>query len=833
LFQCGECKRAFARADHLARHIRSHTQEKPFTCSVCGKQFTRADLLKRHVNSHNDSEGGGKRPRLDDDDGAPVRVSQACKACAAVKLKCEEEKPCPRCVKKGIVCELVPLDGRRRVDERAVRPIVALQHTPQHTMAADAYPTSSGAPMFGSNTQQQQQQQSLSLRNDAQNIFANYMTINDPIANSTPYLAHPFSHQRDILDFNIDADLGLNHLDLGLLDSYNEMFLKNCMLPMQNPSPIGCTDDPASRSSTPDGLTRGIAAFRRSVWQYNPAIRDLETDKRQEDFSLMTQEGRCLKRDWRAMKNRVEQGSRDRILAVVISSVRLDATKIQAISSFPSAEMLDDLANLFFHSQHSTLDAWIHPSTFNPATAIPELVVAVVACGAFATSIPTVRKVGHALQEAVMVLIPRNFERDNSFTRNLEMIQACVLALDIGLWSGNKRKIEMSEGFRHPIATILRRAARYRASKYPLLVPSPEDTGKVLEEKWRRWVEQESYKRLIYHIFIQDTQCSMSFLVNPLISYAELTLSLPESSDLWFAQSAQDWKHRYLGRSPPNRGVPSFIDSIHVFPAYLPPHAHLDSRLAIYTTLCGVWGKIWEFHQLASVSFHSNPRTESISLLLTTRHSELLTSLTAAASAALPAECRFFLNLLLMYLHVSLEDLQLFAGKEGEHESRRVFPVLKRWHDSQASRQAVWYAGNLLREAKHLPRNTLRAFYAVAVYHAGLTLWAYGKLPIVSIAETFPPDPADTAVVWLDGEETMEVRRFIETKVGRPGIRGGSGDVEHAFLTTPGLVLKIVGSIIRGNAEDARDPGAALPPIVENLIQLMTDLSNTDGCAGG
>ncbi|KAF8533318.1 hypothetical protein BDD12DRAFT_498317 [Trichophaea hybrida] len=42
LFQCFQCKRNYTRADHLARHVRSHTQEKPFPCTICLKRFSRA-----------------------------------------------------------------------------------------------------------------------------------------------------------------------------------------------------------------------------------------------------------------------------------------------------------------------------------------------------------------------------------------------------------------------------------------------------------------------------------------------------------------------------------------------------------------------------------------------------------------------------------------------------------------------------------------------------------------------------------------------------------------------------------------------------------------------
>ncbi|RAL04550.1 C2H2-type zinc finger protein [Aspergillus ibericus CBS 121593] len=44
---CPHCSRAFGRLDHLQRHMRLHTHEKPYGCD-CGEAFTRRDLLRRH-----------------------------------------------------------------------------------------------------------------------------------------------------------------------------------------------------------------------------------------------------------------------------------------------------------------------------------------------------------------------------------------------------------------------------------------------------------------------------------------------------------------------------------------------------------------------------------------------------------------------------------------------------------------------------------------------------------------------------------------------------------------------------------------------------------------
>ncbi|UPX19705.1 uncharacterized protein EKO05_0009959 [Ascochyta rabiei] len=44
---CNHCSRSFKRAEHLTRHLRTHTRDKPYKCS-CGAAYTRRDLLTRH-----------------------------------------------------------------------------------------------------------------------------------------------------------------------------------------------------------------------------------------------------------------------------------------------------------------------------------------------------------------------------------------------------------------------------------------------------------------------------------------------------------------------------------------------------------------------------------------------------------------------------------------------------------------------------------------------------------------------------------------------------------------------------------------------------------------
>lgn len=48
-----QCARVFKRLEHLKRHFRTHTLERPYSCSMCGKHFSRTDNLAQHKKTHN------------------------------------------------------------------------------------------------------------------------------------------------------------------------------------------------------------------------------------------------------------------------------------------------------------------------------------------------------------------------------------------------------------------------------------------------------------------------------------------------------------------------------------------------------------------------------------------------------------------------------------------------------------------------------------------------------------------------------------------------------------------------------------------------------------
>jgi hypothetical protein len=326
----------------------------------------------------------------------------------------------------------------------------------------------------------------------------------------------------------------------------------------------------------------------------------------------------------------------------------------------------------------------------------------------------------------------------------------------------------------------------------------------------------------------------MTTLTNQAMSYAELTLPLPEPKELWLARSATEWKAEYLQRHVgQDRTIPCIGDLFHDIHMLPGSTQRLDTQFSVSVYLHGYWALILEYRKLSAVHL-SRPYTSSMggnqNLLLSSRHQELVKELQAFQLMVqewpdMTSQEHMLLNLLIMNLHVSLDDLQLFAGKEGEEQARRIYPVLQQWATNSEARAAVWHAGQVLGYAKSFPPGHLKDFHAVIVHQATLVLWAYGV--VTKANRRHPPLPSQyrTENVYLDGSETVSTPRFIGFGQGRPAIRGPmvKDAMSEAGLEDTQACMGIAQEVLRSNFKDGAE---SLPPMVENLWTLMKQLGD-------
>ncbi|KAH8662245.1 hypothetical protein BX600DRAFT_315390 [Xylariales sp. PMI_506] len=811
---CHVCKRVYERADHLTRHLRSHENARPYQCSRCPKRFNRADLLTRHETTHDRNEGAKGRTVIRRSD----RAAEACMNCAASKAKCDDQKPCTRCRNKNLPCQTTS----RRDSIVALSDVGLMQSSTSEIMEV---PISEPQLHVSRKVQFPPDMQDKDISIAATPYQSDYIPQPSSLMEATPedmFYFQPAQSFFQDMDFNTSWDLNFDSYSIPQLDA-------------TGPSPQSSTTSTAKH--LPRDPTRGYAAFKRSPWLWEPKTKD-SLDREHEGLTFNEEtisDSPAYERMLASHSNQMKMGvtDRDRLFSLVLSQVKSSPK----IPTFPSLDLLNYLLQTHFVQDEYQTESWVHSASFDPSKALPELIGALISSGATFIAVPAIWQFGLALQEVVRIGLSTLFERSNAYTRDLQCLQAFMLQLDIGLWSGFKRKMEMAESFILPPMTMLRRAGAFSAdADFLRFAPSSSDSREELHSKWHKFIKRESYKRLVLHVFFHDAQGSIAVQRNPLMSYTELSISLPAARDLWRAPTAEAWRDVYLRKKPlpPGAGLPRVLEIMPCVDILDSLEDFVDMELCYAAVLYGFWGQVSAYREANKFyqQGNQNKRNPAFShrLWLTSQHKELYHeisefALQISSSSRSPIALSLVADLLMMILYVSPAELQRFAGKEGEDEAKHAAASLEQnWIGTRDARHAVWHAGQVIRNARLLPPASLRGFNAIAVYFAALTLWIYGLLSCATATQGKENHeiPELASYILVDGIESRETRGFLQLDRGVPGIStDGDGRSGAESLSNPGMVLSIVSAIFRNNYPVKTEP---LPPLVESLGNLLRDL---------
>ncbi|KAE8139742.1 hypothetical protein BDV38DRAFT_291020 [Aspergillus pseudotamarii] len=417
------------------------------------------------------------------------------------------------------------------------------------------------------------------------------------------------------------------------------------------------------------------------------------------------------------------------------------------------------------------------------------------------------------------------YENDNSNTRNLRQGQAYALTLQIGMWSGDKRRVEIAESFAQPIVTMLRRASHFRSEGYPIITPTVVDDEETLNQKWHHWVESESYKRVVYHLFIHDVQSSFRLSTHALLSYGDLELPFPCSRKLWNARSASEWGYVYLQEFPhAPEAFPSLAGVLRDPSTLGLLPRQIDFPLAAFISVHGMSLMVADCNRTR----HSLHRPWT-GLLFQSWQRELEQELdqfniaiveplhesVPAVSLIHQAAC--------LSLYLPLGTLERYAGKEGEKRSADVYELFIKHINPSHLRQAAWHAGQILRIAKCIPPGLLTGFCATCLYFAALALWTYSTVtaPEGSSGRELRTDLAlQHGTFFLDGEGSPggAVRRFVISGQGIPALSSGSGP---AYLENQAAVMRLFQQVLR-----SKYPSQAIPQQAQTLYHAFSALGS-------
>ncbi|KAH8896562.1 hypothetical protein GQ53DRAFT_524697 [Thozetella sp. PMI_491] len=798
--ECPICSRRYERLDHLRRHALSHENSRPHACPYCSRRFNRKDILARHLVSHDPSEqiGGSSHSG---------RAIQACKPCVQSKARCNNQRPCRRCVARHISCQESTPKSVAHAMHADPDPLAGNLSFEPYTFADDLaaqiilQPGESLGQTLHCPTFDGMIRTDYPLSEDISTV-GQVPTIGWPTASMVLGPIAPVEEQSlGALDFNLSE----------MLSSSADASLSIIRAP---------STPRASKKESSGWSAIRHEAFKKSLWVWVPSreaayldCQHLFVDERQ---VLQGREAQETSQSPLKLPRITEYGPRDGILSLTVKFAGFQPS----VASFPSLSIFNVLMQTFFVKEHSRVDTIVHAATFDPNQCRYELLAAIIGAGSTMFAVSSAQKLGLSLQEIVRRAICSGQLEDNTLTVALQALQTGFLSIEASLWSGVQKKIEIAEGHAHTTPSMIRRAGALRKSYYlPPVVPKFEDQGDELRRKWHTWVEREAFKRLTLRVFVNDMRASISFGRAPILSTSEITFALPASRDLWDAASPELWKARFLAKPAQQKEI-TIIEAMHDRTLLNENKDFVDVNLAAHAILHALWGRTWLFLESRSLSLQPFANTTS-GLLMEMQRKELCKDIQAivqdfSALKILTPASMLLSEMVLLYLHSSPEDMGRFASRFEADDFDNVLPALEKWLHSGESCRAIWHAGQILRAARLFPPVELGGFYSVAVYQACLTLWVFTVLLERSEKDR---DPVRAPIVALDQHETVESRSFLKSGRGCPCINVGG---QMTRLDNPRIVSEVMDEIFQ---ENFASKGHPLPLLTEDLYTLIHTLA--------
>lgn len=373
-------------------------------------------MLSRHEATHDresNSRGRSSHRRGD-------RATEACHNCAASKAKCDDVKPCSRCVSKDIICEVTPRRAeqpRRSWENGSATPMSDV--SPARSVVSGEYGQ-------GQNYVSEQSSRYSCAVSDSHRL--------DRFAEDQSNRSLPLRHPEDLED----------PMDKQIFEPQNGPFRDE---PLKWPSRLDrlnlpkwknrATASPSNRSyMTPGGTVNGTSSSSSSTnGNYKP-----------NGISML------LGPDTAFQPPMIRVNEPTKIHYLMLTSCERDAVyalflerQQGRVKGFPSLETLNELLREGAHNPSSDLRSFLHMPSLHASTTSTELAAALIANAANSYVEPEVHKFGHMLAKAVSIDILHKLSTTGPRSIDLETAQAGLLCAEICFWSGSQSEMEHAE----------------------------------------------------------------------------------------------------------------------------------------------------------------------------------------------------------------------------------------------------------------------------------------------------------------------------------------------------------------------------------------------------